>query len=713
MTMSKWVKRSVKVICWLAGVIVLLMVGCFAMLNTSWLQNKLLEETTALLTEKLETKVKIDSVSIDLLTLDAKLYRLDIEDRQQRKMLLLDYLQADVDLWPLLNDEFRISQVKVKGVKAHLIKLPKDSLSPDTVANFQFLIDTFKSDKKKSKEKLPTDSIKKKKKLDLTIDDARVEDIHVVFNNDTASLGKLSVSISRKGTLKGQVENLRGCWSRFNKKGVLVTNEALVTSLKYTEEDSLRLIELSRVNFKTDNHRPRKNTGKPKRGFFDVGHFNIWADMKICVDKIEQGNVHGWLREFTAQDSVTGMDITKLQCEVLANKEGLVLSDVVVCQKNTELRFALGKLKFPNKKAGTKLSYVTSTITGHTYLKDISRSFAPVLRNFSLPLDLKTRMEGDDEGMRFRDVRVTRPGGLLSIKADGYITGLKNKYDLKVHFDVHEAIIKGGEKERLINQFVVKKFMMKQLHALGTIHYTGSFNVLWKKEEFQGKIRTQVGDIQFYFALDENNKYVFGNAKANDIKLGTVLDMSSIGPVSVTADFKFDISKPRTAVMRRKLGGKLPIGEVKAHVFEASYSFVKVRNVDVNIVSNGAVAEGDLQAPGSFADLSCTFSFTNTNELQKMKIKPKMRINLFRSKSSDDEKAAKKAAKDEEKQRKADEKAAKKAAKEEKKALEKQRKAEEKAAKKAAKEEKKAEKKKRKEEEKQRKAAEKAAKDAA
>ena len=164
MTMSKWVKRSVKVICWLAGVIVLLMVGCFAMLNTSWLQNKLLEETTALLTEKLETKVKIDSVSIDLLTLDAKLYRLDIEDRQQRKMLLLDYLQADVDLWPLLNDEFRISQVKVKGVKAHLIKLPKDSLSPDTVANFQFLIDTFKSDKKKSKEKLPTDSIKKKKK---------------------------------------------------------------------------------------------------------------------------------------------------------------------------------------------------------------------------------------------------------------------------------------------------------------------------------------------------------------------------------------------------------------------------------------------------------------------------------------------------------------------------------------------------------------------
>ena len=310
-------------------------------------------------------------------------------------------------------------------------------------------------------------------------------------------------------------------------------------------------------------------------------------------------------------------------------------------------------------------------------------------------------MDGDAEGMRFHDVVVSRPNDLLKIKAKGYITGLKNKYDLKVHFDVKETVVKGNEKERIINQFVVKKFMMKQLHALGTLHYRGSFDVVYKREEFQGVVNTKAGDINFFFALDEKNKYLLGRANAVNIKLGEVMDMPDIGPVTATANFKFDISKPRTALMRRKLGGKLPIGEVTANVAEASYKFVKATNVDVKIVSNGAIAEGSLKAPGKFADLSCTFSFTNTNEMKKTKIKPGIRFHIFdKKKTTDEEKAAKQQQKVDEKQRKADEKAAKKAAKAEAKAArkaakeaEKAAEAKEKAARKAAEAEEKAAKK--------------------
>jgi chemotaxis protein histidine kinase CheA len=217
------------------------------------------------------------------------------------------------------------------------------------------------------------------------------------------------------------------------------------------------------------------------------------------------------------------------------------------------------------------------------------------------------------------------------------------------------------------------------------------------------------------------------------------MGMPDIGPVTAKADFKFDISKPRTAIMRKKLGGKLPIGEVKAHVDEAKYKFVKVTNIDVNIVSNGAIAEGDLFTPGKFADISCAFSFTNTNEMQKTKIYPRVRFNIFGKKKSDAEwhketmekaalkeqedieKAARKEQKAKEKaarkEQKAKEKAARKqqealedAAREKQREAEKQRKAEEKAAKKAAKAEAKAAKKAAKEAEK---AAKKAAKEAA
>lgn len=88
-----------------------------------------------------------------------------------------------------------------------------------------------------------------------------------------------------------------------------------------------------------------------------------------------------------------------------------------------------------------------------------------------------------------------------------------------------------------------------------------------------------------------------------------------------------------------------------------------------------------LDAPGKFVDLSCDFSFTNTSEMQKMKVKPRASLHLFGKKSDEQkaqektakaqEKAAKALQKAEAKQRKADAKAAKKAAKAQRKAAKK------------------------------------------
>ena len=134
-------------------------------------------------------------------------------------------------------------------------------------------------------------------------------------------------------------------------------------------------------------------------------------------------------------------------------------------------------------------------------------------------------------------------------------------------------------------------------------------------------------------------------------------------------------------MIRKRLGGKLPIGEVKAHITKASYKFVRTHDLTVSMVSDGAIAKGSLDAPGKFVDLSCDFSFTNTSEMQKMKVKPRASLHLFGKKSDEQkaqektakaqEKAAKALQKAEAKQRKADAKAAKKAAKAQRKAAKK------------------------------------------
>jgi pyruvate/2-oxoglutarate dehydrogenase complex dihydrolipoamide acyltransferase (E2) component len=147
--------------------------------------------------------------------------------------------------------------------------------------------------------------------------------------------------------------------------------------------------------------------------------------------------------------------------------------------------------------------------------------------------------------------------------------------------------------------------------------------------------------------------------------------------------------------MRKVKGGKLPIGSVQADVAEGRYKKIKVHNLIAELESDGAVATGNITVKGKRVDVLCSFSFTNTNEMKKTKIKPGIRFHKMSDEDKtkrDEERAAKKEAKAAAKEErraaraearalKAEQKAERKAQKAEEKAL----KAEEKAARKAAK----------------------------
>ena len=617
-----------KTIAALAGIVIVLLVVAGMALNSHSVQQKLLRIATDMLTDKLQTRVAIDSIHVGFLTQDIYLYGLQVDDRQQRHMLQLQELSLDVKLLKLLSNEVSISEATVKGLSA---ELHKDST--DSVANYQFVLDAFKKEKKPDDKQQAEKAEMEKKQLVLDLSSLTIEGVDLTLNDKHITLRRVITHLGKDSNRNGELSGIAYDFIQHTKKGDVPTRLQLGL-VRYNEQQGHHLAEIDSLQYITDNGLPRKNADKPKRGFFDIGHLNVTAHLKLDIDHIAQDTLHATLLEATAADPMTGIDIRQLACGIGASKQSIHLTDCVIRQCDTELRFDQGSIQLPSKQKNTPLAYSTSTIKGNVILRDISRTFAPVLGNFTMPLNLSVRMSGDNNHMEFRDVVVSSPDQQLKVTASGYINELKDKHNLKVHFDVHSMYAKGGSKERIINQFAVKKFMMKQLHALGTLRYKGSFNVLWKQEEFTGNVQTQLGSLSFYFTLDENNKYLTGKASTNDLQLGQVMDMKDIGKIAANANFKFDISKPRTAQMRKRLGGKLPIGEVTAHVTEASYKFIKTRNVDVHIASNGAVAEGELNAPGSFADLSCDFSFTNTNEMKKTKIKPRIKLNFLRSKKT-------------------------------------------------------------------------------
>ena len=91
--MKRFLILGLKIIGSIVAVVVVLLLGAAIIFNTSSFQNKMMAYSADMLAERLQTKVKIDSVSINFLTFDVNLLGVEIEDREQRKMFDLSMVQ--------------------------------------------------------------------------------------------------------------------------------------------------------------------------------------------------------------------------------------------------------------------------------------------------------------------------------------------------------------------------------------------------------------------------------------------------------------------------------------------------------------------------------------------------------------------------------------------------------------------------------------------
>lgn len=628
--MNRKISLTLKILGGIVGGIVLLLLVATVLLNTHAVQNKLVGMATQRLEERLQTHVKIDDVSVNVFTQEVNLKGLEVEDQQQRKMLELERLSVNLDVTKLLARKLVISKADVEGVRARLLK-PEDG-----PANYQFIIDAFKSNKPKDDQK-PEEAGEKKEPFSLDIHHVKLARIDIQYNENKVTLDELDYNQSWLNKASGKLKGLEGQWELQTKKGPQTATFSLGT-IHLTEKKGKHDVEVGGLHFALDNHLPRKNTGKPNRGWFDVGHLDVTANLQLTINHIDKDSVNATLTKFVAKDSLTGFNVKDLHFTVGATKELAHLRNIVVQQENTVLQFDSATVVLPSKKEGRRFSFQTSLIKGKTLLKDISRPFAPVLKDFKMPLELSVLFSGTDTTLVFKDIDVHTPDKRLKIDAVGGIEHLNKKEDLDIHFHVNKMTAKGTVKQEIINQFPVKKMLMKQLEALGDISYVGDVHIPYRREEFKGVLGTAVGSLTFNFAINENTKYVEGQAETKSFQLGKVLKMKDIGAVGLKGNFKIDIDKGRTAQMRKQYGGKMPIGKVNATVYEASYKGVKVKNLLVDIQSSGAQVNGDISQSNKGLDWACNFSFTDIDKPSNFKIKPKVKVkfkDLFKKKSKE------------------------------------------------------------------------------
>lgn len=612
MNYSKGIRLTLKI---MASIIAVLGLTTLIVANSSYVQNKLVGLATDALSKQLNTEVKIDRVKLNFLSMSASIEGVSLKDQQQRDMLKVKKIWGRMRPLALLRGEILLRKCEIDSIDALLVK-PKDG-----PANYQFLLDATKKEKK---EKRPKD-ITKKNAFKFDLKDAAVNSIHVKYNDKDYDLAQAFYNHWRgKHTIT--IHHLKAEWQKQTKKALVrwyLDSGMLTASISDMEKGKAR-VDIKGLELKSDCDLPRRNAGKPNHGAFDDRHFNLQADLGIDILHIGKDSIRLNLTHGAIKDTIAGIDLTELKSDITVSGKHIMLTNAVVQQVSTRLNIPKGDIFLPDKEKGTSLTYNADTVKGRVMLKDISQPFAKVLHNFSIPLNLSVGLSGNHEGMLFKDIHVNTDDKKLNIKAMGMLRNLKDAHKLALHFEVYEMVAKPGIKDKIINQFTVKKYMMNQIYAMGLIRYAGRFDILWKKEQFHGLLNTEKGDVKFNFELDESTKYLTGKVSTDSLKLGELFQIKNLGDIECTANFKIDYSKARTALMRREKGGKLPIGHVEADVRKVGYRTIYMKNIFANIQSDGAIANGDVTLKGSLTDLVLQFSFTNTDEMHKMKVKPRL-----------------------------------------------------------------------------------------
>ncbi|MFZ1678125.1 MAG: AsmA family protein, partial [Saprospiraceae bacterium] len=137
--MNHYVRKFLKIILWLVGIIVLLPGLVFILIQVPYFQNLAKNKAVSFLQDKIGTPVAIEHFSLDFpkrIVLNGVYF----EDQKGDTLLAGDTIRIDISLWKLLSHEVKINEIDLRGITAYV-----DKKLPDSTYNFDYILKAFGS----------------------------------------------------------------------------------------------------------------------------------------------------------------------------------------------------------------------------------------------------------------------------------------------------------------------------------------------------------------------------------------------------------------------------------------------------------------------------------------------------------------------------------------------------------------------------------------
>lgn len=134
--MNKTVKKSLKVLAWIVGIIIGLFLLIVLLLQVPAIQNVVKKKAVSFIEGKIHTPVSIDRLEIGL-PKKIVLSGFYFEDQEQDTLIYGKRLAIDISLFKLISSDVEINSIELEGTQAY-VKRNKDS-----VFNFDYIIEAF------------------------------------------------------------------------------------------------------------------------------------------------------------------------------------------------------------------------------------------------------------------------------------------------------------------------------------------------------------------------------------------------------------------------------------------------------------------------------------------------------------------------------------------------------------------------------------------
>ncbi|HEY9364085.1 MAG TPA: hypothetical protein VIQ00_12525, partial [Chitinophagaceae bacterium] len=166
-----FLSKLLRVFAWIIASVIFLVILILILIQLPAVQNFGRKKVVNYLEHKLKTKVAIGRLDIDFPT-TLSLQKVYFEDQSKDTLLYGGELKVDINMFRLLKNDIQIKEIALNNIVAKIKRLP-----PDSVFNFQFIVDAFAGEQKKVSEQQDTATLK------MNIDRILVNNTHIIYKD--------------------------------------------------------------------------------------------------------------------------------------------------------------------------------------------------------------------------------------------------------------------------------------------------------------------------------------------------------------------------------------------------------------------------------------------------------------------------------------------------------------------------------------------------